>query len=215
MSEIHLEVLGKEAIRLLPILGKILGNRYYLAGGTALALQAGHRRSEDLDFFRLAEDGRLPGKERLKSGLRRLGKFVLEFEDEGTLHLAVHGVRVSLLAYRVPHLEPLVRAEGVGMAGPLDIGLMKLSAIIGRGTKRDFIDLAWIIREHYPLATLLKTLPRKFPEASAIVLIALKALVSFEQAEKSPDPVVLDPRYQWVPVRKFIVAEVKRIASQF
>ncbi len=211
----HLEVLGRKALLLLPRLGRLLGKDYYLAGGTGLALQAGHRRSEDLDFFIHAVALVLPDKERLKIRLRKLGTFEVRKEDAGTLHLYLGKVQVTFLAYRPKLIEPVLVIEQTRVASPVDIGLMELSAIVDRGSRKDFMDLAWIIRERKSLPDLISLTDRKFTGSHDFKIQVMKALTYFADAETEVSPVVLDPRYQWPPVKKFIQAEVKRMGSKF
>ncbi|MEK7477704.1 MAG: nucleotidyl transferase AbiEii/AbiGii toxin family protein [Candidatus Coatesbacteria bacterium] len=209
----HREVLSREAMRLLGSLGGILGPSYYLAGGTGLALQAGHRKSEDLAFFRHAPGLVLPARERLKRSLLEAGRYQILSEDEGTLHLAYGDTRVSLLASRPPLLRKAIRMDRALVADPVDIGLMKISAVIGRGAKKDFIDMACLLKEYVALAELLRLAPKKFPESREISFLALKALVYFADAEAEPDPVILKGEYRWSPVKAFLRSEVTKASS--
>ena len=210
---VHREVLSARALRLLDRIGGILGPACYLAGGTGLALRAGHRKSEDLDFFRHEPGLVLRARDRLKHALTQAGRYRLLSEDEGTLHLVFGDVRVSVLAYRAPLLRKPDRIGAARVAHPVDIGLMKLSAIIGRGARKDFLDIACVLREHARLAALLRLAPAKFPESRDIVFLALKSLVYFADAEAEPDPVILRDEYRWSSVKAFLRIEVVRLSS--
>src|ERR1039458_5453757 len=111
--------------------------RFYLAGGTGLALQFGHRLSQDLDFF--ATD--LFDEELLLQRLQGLGEFSLVAKQPHTLHATIQGTRVTFLGYTYPVLFPFLTFQDVVIADPRDIACMKVSAIASRGMKRDFVDL--------------------------------------------------------------------------
>jgi hypothetical protein len=138
----HPEVLPEDQWTVLRLAGPVLAQHgYYLAGGTALAIHLGHRRSLDLDWF-TAE--RLPDPMALAQSLRDEGiPFATGQTAPGTLHGQVQNVRMSRFEFRYPLLEALVLWEEVGMrlASLDDLACMKLSAIAQRGSRKDFYDL--------------------------------------------------------------------------
>lgn len=211
----HPEVLGSGGVALFKSLSALLGGEYYLAGGTGLALQAGHRKSVDLDFFRSLSSLVIPGKEKLKLRLRKVGRYQLISEDEGSILAKINGIKVSILAYRAKNLHKEVSWMGGWLADPLDIGLMKLSAIINRGAKKDFIDMAYIIRENYSLPILLQNLPKKYPDSADMAVTAMKALTYFNDAEKEPDPIILKGEYSWTSARSIITFAVKEAVKRW
>ncbi len=114
---------------------------FYLAGGTALAMQIGHRVSYDLDFF--SADNPLGEVERsmLVGQLQHLPSVTVKRESAEQLYTNIMGVEASFIFQHHPLLFPTIEVNGLRLAQPIDIGLMKLSAIKDRGTRRDFIDL--------------------------------------------------------------------------
>ncbi|GAB4537485.1 MAG: hypothetical protein Fur0018_28170 [Anaerolineales bacterium] len=122
-----------------------IGGRFYLAGGTALALQIGHRRSVELDFFTPTEDVPMV-REALRSALAPFEP-VLADAAWGNLVFLAQGVRVGFYGYGYPLIAPLVLADGVPLGGVEDIGLMKLDALQGRASRKDFYDLYVICRQ--------------------------------------------------------------------
>jgi hypothetical protein len=139
--EWHFESLAHRQQRVLAKIGPLLSRRgFYLAGGTAVALHLGHRRSIDFDWFSPDD---LPDPMRLASELVQEGiPLVTEQVAPGTLHGTVQGVRVSLLRYRYPLLVKLrTLPESIRIAGRPDLAAMKLSAVAQRGAKKDFIDI--------------------------------------------------------------------------
>src|SRR3989304_5226392 len=114
---------------------------YYLAGGTALALQIGHRVSTDLDWFtptRLLETAE---REALRSKLMLSQAYEEKSEQDGQLYCRVTGADVSFIYQHHALIEPTIDYDGIPLASSIDIGVMKLSAINSRGTRRDFVDL--------------------------------------------------------------------------
>lgn len=185
---------------------------FYLAGGTAVALQLGHRRSVDLDWF---SQDRAPLSDPMQwaQQLRDSGiGLTTESVDESTLHASVHGVRVSFLEYRYPLLQSRVFWEeyNTDLASLDDLACMKLSAIAQRGAKKDFLDLYAIAREHRPLPALIERYRQKYSTRDTAHL--LYALVYFEDADKEGMPTLLWD-VQWSTVKETIRTWVRDAAS--
>ncbi len=175
---------------------------YYLAGGTGLALHLGHRRSHDLDFF----SAEPVDPDKLIERLQTLNTFAVIGKDAGTLHATVQGIRVSFLSYAYPLLFPMRSFLGVNIADPRDIAGMKISAIAGRGAKRDFVDL-YVVSKQYGLREALNWFQQKCAQANYSKVHILKSLTYFEEADKDPMPDVLTP-LSWEEVREFFSKEV-------
>ncbi len=206
----HPEVLLPGAAELAAALGKLPGlKRFYLAGGTALALRLGHRKSKDFDFFSAdfekGEAGTLP----IKDLLSGLPGFEVRSEGDGTLHTVIAGIETSFLRYRYALLAPTQDWQGLAVASIEDIGLMKIGAIIGRGCRRDFRDLREVCR-NIDLERLLSLGRKKFPESEDFLFQAARALVYFDDAEAEPDPPPLKPE-PWRAVRRYFEAEAPRV----
>ena len=184
---------------------KILRN-FYLAGGTGLALQLGHRISLDLDFFTKEDiDTKI-----LIQKIKNLGKFSVEKEAEDTLIGIFEGTRMTFLKYDYPLLFPLKEIEKIKVADARDIGCMKISAISSRGMKKDFIDLYFLCQKMISLGELLKLFKKKYKSIDYNLMHILKSLVYFEDAEKDPLPKMILP-VSWEEVKKFFKAEIKGI----
>jgi hypothetical protein len=164
-----------------------LNGGYYLAGGTALALQLGHRQSVDFDFF--SQQPGLAGT--MEEVLQPIPGFLVRDIEPDTLHAEIGGVKLSFIgAYRYPLLEQPLDVEGMRLAGLLDIGVMKLLALSHRATPRDYIDLAAILRAGCTLPDLLAACNRKYGDAFN-PMVPLRALVSFQDIE-GETPTMLD-----------------------
>jgi len=177
-----------------------------LVGGTSLALQIGHRKSEDLDLF-----GKLKvrGSE-LEQTLRQHGRTQLVSRSRIVETYLVRDVKVDFVDYPYVWLVDAVETEGVVLAVETDIAPMKLEAITGRGRKKDFIDLTFLL-ERYPLDTMLSWYRDKYPQGSEYLV--LRSLVYFDDAEDDPMPVMLKP-LDWETAKERIRVAVRRKASE-
>ena len=172
---------------------------FYLAGGTGLALQFGHRLSHDLDFFAST----LFDEDALLQRLQGQPNLSLAAKAPHTLHLTIGGTKVSFLGYAYPLLFPLSQFSGVAVAEPRDIACMKISALASRGAKRDFVDL-FFASQHFGLEELLRLFALKYRGYSKIHV--LKSLTFFDDAEKDPMPQMLVP-LEWERVKQFFQGE--------
>lgn len=179
-----------------------LGRDFYLAGGTALAIQLGHRESIDLDWFSGAD---FPNS-KIKGELASIGQFNLESEEEGTIHGLLDGVRISFLCYNYKLLSPFVNFEGVNLADERDISAMKLDAISARGSKKDFVDFYFLL-EKYTLEELLGFFEKKFSSMEFNRLHLLKSLAYFDDADVEPELIMLK-KDDWKEVKSQIKKKV-------
>jgi hypothetical protein len=205
---LHLEVLDPSARAALERHARAAdGEGFYLAGGTGLALQLGHRRSVDFDWFR--QDGfEALG---LARRLVELGvPFVSGSTARGTLHGRVQDTRVSFLEFRYPLLDPTVDGGmGFRLAGPRDIGTMKLAAVAQRGARKDFYDLVALARAGFPLGALLAAYQERFRvEDPGHVLTAL---TYFDDAERDTE-LILGAHADWASVKDAIRGWVREFA---
>ncbi len=176
-------------------------DNFYLAGGTALSLILGHRKSIDLDFF----SSKFPKIEILLAKLKPLVPEIIN-QDKGTLDLYIDGVKVSFLRYDYPLIGDLLEFDGVRIASIFDIACMKLSAISSRGSKKDFVDLYFILKDK-GFGRLLSLFQKKFKGVDYQMTHILKSLVYFKDAEQDPDPVFLVP-FDWKKAKERLKKEV-------
>ena len=185
---------------------------FYLAGGTALALQIGHRISTDLDWFSTVRLLLTAEREAIEMALAASGQFEIVSEQEGMLFTRLLGVDVSFIHQRHPLLEPTIEYRGLQLASPADIGLMKLAAINSRGTRRDFVDL-YCLREVVALDRLLELAAVKYADRPSFLSIAARALAYFEDAEQQPMPTLLVP-VNWAEVRTYCETAARQLARR-
>lgn len=153
-----------------------------LVGGTSLALQYGHRQSVDLDFF-----GHLQAsQEELLQMASRIGDTTIYSQSPNILQLVIKGVKVDIVNYSCYEWidEPVVE-DGIVLASPKDIAALKINAIEGRGTKKDFVDM-FLLLQHYDLESILQFYKQKYPNHSEFR--ALLSLTYFEDADVQPMP---------------------------
>ena len=157
-----------------------------LVGGTALALQLGHRKSVDLDLFGDISAEAIEIREAIEE---HFSVSVIK-ESKNIKIYQIDGIKVDIVNYsRYPWIEPPVQEDGITLAGIKDIAAMKVAAIIGRGTKKDFIDMNRLLH-FFSLKEILDMYMRKYPDGS--LFIALKSLAYFEDAESDPMPFMFD-----------------------
>jgi predicted nucleotidyltransferase component of viral defense system len=186
--------------------------RFYLAGGTALALRFGHRRSVDLDFFSSVDEIGQQTRREILNELSPLTPQALE-AVEGNLLLVLRNMHVGFFGYSYPLLAPTDSAEGVAIASPVDIGLMKLDALISRGSRKDFYDLYFILQQ-IPLSELLVLGRTKYPYARDFELMAVESLVLFDNADRDLQPQLLAD-VTWDQVKRFFVAEAQALGQDW
>jgi len=183
-------------------------HHFVLAGGTATAIQIGHRMSEDLDFFTdqsFSTDGIFRELKR-----RKLAPSVLQ-EDRDTLSVVIRSTKVSMFRYPYPFVEKCLDWQGISLSGLVDIAAMKIIAISQRGAKRDFVDLYFIVRT-VPFWRIAENMMKRFGSDRINPVHIGKSLVYFHDAE--PDP---DPRYcagnetDWRAIRMFFVGHVQQM----
>lgn len=187
-----------ELLRKLQQLPELQNTR--LVGGTALALQLGHRKSVDLDFF-----GTISCDiEDMVDALKNIAS-VTVLKESPHIHIyLIDGIKVDIVNYKYSWLDKQVVKQGIRMASFKDIAAMKITAIVGRGTKKDFIDIAFLLR-HFSLDEILGFYSSKYDDGS--VFMALKSLAYFDDAEKDPMPDMFINQ-SWGQVKEYILSKI-------
>lgn len=176
---------------------------FYLGGGTALALQLGHRESEDLDFFTQKDFE----PQKLQIQLERIGKLGNVELAKGTLNCFLDDIKLQFLHYPYPLLENKIEWEGIYLSSALDIACTKLITVSVRGSKKDFVDVYFLLQK-YELPFLLRKLEKKYKKVDYNLPSILKSLVYFEDAEGQPMP-RMHKKVVWEKVKHDVVASVK------
>lgn len=177
---------------------------FYLVGGTALALQLGHRFSIDLDLFTVEPFE----NERIISLLNPRFTCQIEVDAPNMLMVFIEQVKVDFIkmGYAVGY-DPL-DIEGVRMLDIKDIAPMKLKAIVQRGSRKDFYDLYYLM-QILPLQDILDLFKAKFNQQE--IFHVIKSLTYFDDAEKTLEPVVFDKLLTWDSVKLSVIDKVKAL----
>jgi len=172
----------------------ITEGNFYLAGGTAVYYYLKHRESVDLDFFTPLEI--------ILSDYRKLFKpKAVYLLTDTTLHAEVEGVKISMFRYTYRLLRPLKKLGPIKLASLDDIACMKVNAIIGRGSRKDFTDLYFIMKkQRLSGRECLNLFREKFGDYNPLIL--QKALTYFDDAEGEPQLNMLK-QVQWDDIKTF------------
>lgn len=181
----------------------------YLAGGTALALQLGHRISVDLDYFTPHQFS----EEQLSLELTSLPQFEQKGTAKGTLWGAIGDTKFSMFYYKYPLLEQPVLFEGIHLASLPDIAAMKIHAIENRGTRRDFIDVYFLAKQ-YTLSDMLEFYQEKYGVIQDHFYAILRSLDYFEDAEQENQMPKMLIAISWEEVIDFFRKETKEITKK-
>jgi len=177
-------------------------NSFVLVGGTALALQLGNRESIDLDMFSTAD---FSSNEVLSS---LLNDYQIEVNNQlpQTLISTINQVKVDFIKFHYPFIRPFVVIENIRMAAVEDIAAMKLDAVTGRGSKKDFYDLFFLL-QHYSIDDLFSFYAEKYPHQTTFHV--MRSLTYFDDAEIQPNPIVFDKTITWEIVKQKIITTIQ------
>ena len=203
----HKECFPDQGWKVLGLIVNIMASyNAVLAGGTALALHIGHRESGDLDFFTTT-----PFRvDSVISDIRKTGQ-EFSIRSEGPEHVValIDGIKFSLFLYDYPFIDGVTQYEGVHVASMLDIAAMKAIAISQRGTKRDFVDLYFILQD-LPFHKIAQHMVQRFGKERINPILMGKAFVYFADAESNPEPRYTGEGVGWNKVKDFFRKHVKQ-----
>ena len=198
---LYLETVESSTLELLKKLQRLpVLEQTRLVGGTALALQLGHRKSIDLDFFGTVDCE----AEYLRESIAGIASLTILKESPHIHIYIVDGIKVDIVNYTYPWLDDVVLEQGLRLASVSDIAAMKITAIIGRGTKKDFIDIAFLL-PHFSLEEILHFYAAKYNDSS--VFMAMKSLAYFDDAEADPMPDMF-VNQSWQQVKAYILSKI-------
>lgn len=198
---LYLETVESSTLELLKKLQRLpVLEQTRLVGGTALALQLGHRKSIDLDFFGTIDCE----AEYLRKSIAGIASLTILKESPHIHIYIVDGIKVDIVNYKYPWLDDVVLEQGLRLASVSDIAAMKITAIIGRGTKKDFIDIAFLLH-HFSLEEILHFYAAKYNDSS--VFMAMKSLAYFDDAEADPMPDMF-VNQSWQQLKAYILSKI-------
>lgn len=178
--------------------------QFVLVGGTALSLHLGHRKSIDIDLFTISD---FNSENIIHNLLKRYSLLILTQLPQ-TLISEINGIKVDFIRFKYPFIRPVQLIDGIRLLAIEDIAPMKLDAITGRGRKKDFFDLYYLL-DIFDIDRLLELYLEKYPHQSTFHVI--RSLIYFVDGEKDPDPYIFDKKVTWSLVKKRIISEIRKI----
>ena len=202
----HLDALTKDGKAIFPLLAQF--REFYLAGGTAVALQIGHRVSVDFDLFtpRKLPKGLLPRVEKI-FGRRAVRPLVNNAEQ---LTVSVRGVALTFLHYPFPVLRAYVRVGGQRMLGVPELAATKAYTIGRRGALKDYADIYYILFEKYAVLRDVIALAERKYGASFNPRLFLEQLAYLKDIAQTPMRFLKKPVSR-ARLQKFFESEVKKM----
>ena len=177
-------------------------NDFVLVGGTALALQIGHRKSIDIDLF----SSNPFDSERMAEFFENNYDFKVQTRFRNALMGTVNNIKVDIISHQYKWLSDTFTEEGIRMAGMEDIAAMKLNAIVGNGTRlKDYADVAFLSC-YFSLQQMLDFFEKKYPNNHSV--IALKSLCYFEDINFDMDVQFQNQPIAWKQIESRIVEMV-------
>ncbi|MFO7555237.1 MAG: nucleotidyl transferase AbiEii/AbiGii toxin family protein [Desulfobacterales bacterium] len=203
------KILSPAAIKTVERLSADL-NSFYLAGGTGLALQLGHRKSDDFDFF----SDRMFNTDSI---LASVAADKVLFTELGTIHCEVRGIRITFLYYEVPLTQPAILWRGIKIAHLKDIAAEKIKTISQRGSKKDFIDLYAVIKLKSSIKEACELFKNRFKRSDINYYHVVKSLIFFEDAEQEPSPLMLltGEDWKWEKIKAFFFNNIGLFENEF
>ncbi len=180
---------------------------FYLVGGTAIALQKGHRFSIDLDLFTPYP---FDNDQVIEKLIETFESFILKSEGKQMIFAEIEDVKVDLVKMNYPILFETTLDENIRMLHINDIAPMKLKAMVQRGSKKDFFDIYYILQD-MSLSTLLELYKSKFNQNE--IFHVIKSLSYFEDAESDFNPIVYDPKIDWNTIKENLKIELNRFTN--
>lgn len=157
----HLEILTQRQRELLDVLAHFK-KEYCLAGGTAVALHIGHRRSIDYDLFTAEPVSRLAIRNFFKKSSYPIEQIL--YEEEGQLHIIVHAVKLTFYQYPYGIDRSQSLANGLAIPSLLTLAAMKAMALGGRAKWKDYVDLYFLLRDHVTLPEICRQATQMFAD---------------------------------------------------
>ena len=201
---LHTQTLTPQTLELIQALqGEPLLQGFHLVGGTALALQIGHRISVDIDLF---TRGDYDVDDVLNLFIRKYG-FQRSYQRGKTLKGFIEGVMVDLIRHDYEELQ-VIEGSRIRMLSAKDIAAMKLNAITGNGTRvKDFIDVYFLL-DQFKLEEMMDFYKAKYQQDDGLMI--LRSLVYFDEVDLAEWPRLFrEVTLTFEHVKKRIVDAVK------
>jgi len=214
LSKPHWEALTAETQNAFHLVSRLpFVRRFYLAGGTGLALHLGHRFSVDLDLFSPDSDAVGAGERAVLRNSLDEPSLAITYDTDTTFVANWRGVGLSFFRLSLyPLVQPPLLLDGVPIASLAEMGAMKLAAIIDRGTRKDFVDLYYILQS-VSLDDLFQVASIKYARVRTFAISATRALAYFDDAEALPMPQML-AHTPWTKMKHFLKRQAIEAGSK-
>jgi predicted nucleotidyltransferase component of viral defense system len=187
--------------KLLELLRQIMScevfDGFNLVGGTSLSLQMGHRFSIDIDMFGNSEISESEFIEELS----QFGKVITLKKSKSIIIFSIDGIKVDFVNYKYPLIDKINTVQNIRLVSDKDIAAMKLNAIAGRGSKKDFIDLYFLLKK-YSLDEMFAFYNSKYLDGSEFMV--RKSLNYFDDADNEEMPVMFK-EINWEHIKREII----------
>src|SRR2546421_1077724 len=155
---------------------------FYLVGGTALALQLGHRNSIDIDLFSRNDFT----SEQIEELLKPKFSYTATLARKNTVLAEVNNIKTDFIRHDYPLVKQPITEEGITFLSKEDIAAMKFHAIIQSGKRlKDFIDIYYLL-EHFSMQQMIEFFTKKYSYTNP--MIAMKAVNFFDEIDECIDP---------------------------
>ncbi|WP_187774804.1 nucleotidyl transferase AbiEii/AbiGii toxin family protein [Pedobacter sp. BS3] len=178
-------------------------NQFYLCGGTALALQLGHRISVDADFV---SENNFDKDNLIKVLIERFSDVTDIHQNQYGVFLRVSGLKLDFLSWNLPFIAEPIEENNIRMIYKKDIIAMKLFAILQRGEKKDYMDIATLLDE-YSLKEMLNFYQERHKNSD--ISLVLRYLSSFSDIDFQPEPNMLN-NLTWAVAKQRLQEAIKQ-----
>lgn len=203
---LHFDTIEPQTLNLLKgLMREPLLKETRLVGGTALALQLGHRSSIDIDLFGHFNCDDI----QLRRMLATHGQLQVIATSENLKLFTLNDIKVNIVNYDSPWIDEVVEQDGLRLASVSEIAAMKVRAIVGCGTRKDFVDLYYLLQQ-FSIFQIMDLYHEKYPDFNDF--IAVKSLTYFEDAEQAPMPMMRDLT-SWDTMKEQIKQSVKQLTK--
>lgn len=203
-KQLFWDILDQNRIEILPYL-RSFSDEFYLAGGTALALQLGHRDSIDFDFFSENSFSTVSLTQKVEQIFQKYKITKIQEEKDTLTFILNDSIKISFFSYQYKLVRPLLDEDNFKMASIEDIGAMKLSAITSRSALKDYIDLYFILH-HVSLENMLDLTAQKFSTLDTNLI--LKSLVYFDDVQEEPILFKHNENISFDAIKKYLADEI-------
>lgn len=208
---LHAETVSPETLDLIKrVMADKELNAFYLVGGTALALKTGHRISIDIDMF----TGDDFDANQLSEYLKLNYETEILHTENNTCIGYIENIKADFIAHKYPLINNIEATQGMRILSLLDIGAMKLNAIVQNGSRlKDFVDVYFLL-EQYSLHEIMNAHQRKYANANRDIVF--KALLFHGDIDFKTEVILKETnRVQWNKIAKRLNEAVIKPESIF